>query len=382
MSLLGNLQSSDTYRICNRCVMDTSDSDIVFDDDGNCNHCKDYLKEYSRHGYYPEISEKKLRKTIDNIKANSKRKKYDCVVGISGGVDSCYIAHLCKEYGLRPLLVHMDNGWDTELAVANIKTMANALGFDYISYVLNWEDFKEIEIAFLKSSSVDLELPTDVAILRALYDTARKYSIKYIISGSNLSSEGILPLTWGYHVLKDQKYYRGIVKKFARKPIKTIPDIGLFEEAYYKVVLQKKFFYILNYINYDSSVVKQFLINKYNWRDYGSKHHESKITAFWQSYVMYYKYNMDYRRAHLSPQICLGKISRDEALALLKEKPYDEQKIHLDKAYISKKLDISIEELEEYLSNPPKIYKDFENRKKFIQLCYRMYSRLFQRNNL
>lgn len=377
MSSERNLKNSRPYQICTRCVMDTTDPDIVFDADGICNNCTGFINRLQSRGYVKGESEAVFQKFAEVIKNHGKGKTYDCIVGISGGVDSCYVAYLCKQYGLRALLIHMDNGWDTEIAVNNIISLAKALDYDYLSYVLDWEEFKNIQLAFLKSSSVDLEMPTDVAILASIYETAAKNDIKYIISGGNLSSEGILPLQWGYHGHKDMKMYNYIVKKHSDTKIRKVPVIGLVKESYYRFVRKMKTIYILNYHHYDKDAAKKYLMDHLGWKDYGGKHHESKITAWWQGYVMYAKYNMDYRRATYSSQICLKQITREEALTKLKEVPFDMAKIKEDNKYIAKKFGISVEELEAYLKLPPKTYVDFPNSKKLIDFCYGIYNKYF-----
>jgi len=357
--------------------MDTSDPDIVFDDRGYCNHCEDYLTRISLQTYVAGESEKQFEEILNRIKEKGKNKTYDCIVGISGGVDSCYTAHLCKEHGLRPLLIHMDNGWNTEISVKNVKTMVEKLGFDYTSYVLDWQEFREIQLAFLKSSIVDLEMPTDIAIPAAIYEVAIKYNIKYILSGGNYTAEGILPLQMGYHVYKDMKLYRYIVRKYSSVKLKTVPTFGILKEVYYKFGKGIKNTYPLNYIPFDKNKAREFLIQNYSWENYGGKHHESKITAFWQSYAMPVKYNMDYRRTTFASQICSNQITREEALEELKTLSYNEAKIKEDKKYIAKKFEITEEELEKYLSNPPKTYVDFPNNKEFISFIYKTYNKIF-----
>lgn len=382
MSLQKSLKPDRPYQICTRCVMDTSDPDIVFDEKGICNHCTAFIQRQQNRGYVKGESEAQFQQYVEVMKNYGKGKPYDCIVGISGGVDSCYVAYLCKQYGLRALLIHMDNGWDTEIAVNNIKAVAKALEFDYLSYVLDWEEFRQIQLAFLKASSVDLEMPTDIAILAAIYETAAKHDIKYIISGGNLASEGILPLQWGYHSRKDMKLYNHVVQKYGHLKIKKVPTIGLLKESFYRFAKKIKTLYILNYVDYDKDEAKKFLIEHLGWKDYGGKHHESKITAFWQGYVMYAKFNMDYRRSTYASQICLGQITRDEALEKLKEPPYEEEKVKEDKKYVAKKLGISMEELEQYLKLPPKTYVDFPNSKEFIESCYRFYNKYFNKKRV
>lgn len=366
-----------TYQICKRCVMDTSDSDIFFDSEGICNHCKDFEKTISRPKLDKKIAAQQLKLLIEKVKSKGETKKYDCLVGISGGVDSCYTAYLCKKWGLKPLLIHMDNGWNSEIAVKNIKKIVDKLKLDYVSYVLDWEEFREIQLAFLKSSIVDLEIPTDIAIAASLYKTANKYGIKYIISGGNYSGEGILPLSWGYHVLKDEKLYRNIVKSYSTQKIKKTPIVGLKGEIYYKFIKRIKYVYPLNFTNYDKDNAREFLKKEFEWKDYGGKHHESKITGFWQSYAMPTKYNMDYRRATYSSQIISGQISRSEALNKLKIISYDNKSIARDKDYIAKKYGISLAEFDECLSLTPKTYKDFPNNRTQIEWFYNLYRKIF-----
>lgn len=365
------------YQICKRCVMDTSDNDIFFDSEGICNHCKDFEKTISSPKLDKKIAAQQLKLLIEKVKSKGENKKYDCLVGISGGVDSCYTAYLCKKWGLKPLLIHMDNGWNSEIAVKNVKKIVDKLKLDYISYVLDWEEFREIQLAFLKSSIVDLEMPTDIAIAASLYETAAKYGIKHIISGGNYSGEGILPLSWGYHVLKDEKLYRHIVKSYSTQKIKKTPIVGLKGEIYYKFIKRIKYVYPLNFTSYDKDNAREFLKKEFEWKDYGGKHYESKITGFWQSYAMPTKYNMDYRRATYSSQIISGQISRSEALNKLKIISYDNKSIARDKDYIAKKYGISLAEFDECLSLTPKTYKDFPNNRTQIEWFYNLYRKMF-----
>lgn len=359
------------YRICGKCVMDSTDEDIVFDDNGNCNHCSNF--EIILHA--ADLLKGTAPQLIERIRIAGEGKKYDCLVGISGGVDSCYTAYLCQKWGLRPLLMHMDNGWNSEISVRNVKKLLDKLGFDYESYVLDWSEFREIQLAFLKSSIVDFEMPTDIAIAASLYQTANKYGIPYIISGGNYSGEGILPLTWGYHVLKDEKLYRHIVKKHSNVKLQKVPVVGLKGEIYYKFIKGIKTVYPLNKIDYNKDEAREFLKKEFDWQDYGGKHHESRITAFWQSFAMPKKYNMDYRKATYSAQIVSEQITREEALEKLKSPAYNPETLERDKQYIAKKYGISLEELECYLALPPKTYKDFPNDKKRIDWFYGLYRR-------
>lgn len=361
---------------CTRCVMDTTDEDIHFDIQGNCNHCTDFITFLQNHRYQPKISEQKWSLALQSIKERGKNKKYDCLVGISGGVDSSYTAHLCKEYGLRPLLMHFDNGWNTQEAKENVKIMVDALGFDFVDYKVDWEEFRQIQLAFLKSSIVDLEIPTDIGILGATYEIAQKQDIPTIISGGNFSAEGILPLTWGYHVKNDMKLYKHIVKEYGNIRLKKVPTAGFLDNFYIKFIKGIKTYYPLNYIDFNKDIARQFLIDTYGFKDYGGKHQESIITSFWQGYVMPTKYNMDLRKATYSSQICSGQLTREDALQKLESPYYELEKAQQDKVLIAQKWGITEQELEKYLQLPPKTYKDFPNQKGFIDFFYKLYFKL------
>ena len=376
------MNNNKEYQICKRCVMDTTDMDITFDENGHCNHCTQAIAINEFNQKKNERSQEKLDLVLNNIKAKGKNQKYDCLVGISGGVDSCYIAYLCKTNGLKPLLVHMDNGWDTEISVKNIKNIARKLDLDYVSYVLDWQEFKEIQLGFLKSSIVDLEYPTDMAISASLNKIAVKYGIHYMISGCNNSSESILPLTWGYHVKRDMKIYRHIVNKFSKLAIKKVPVSGLLNEFYVKFIKNIRTIYLLNYIDYDKDEAKKLLITQFQWEEYGGKHHESKITAFWQSYAMPVKYNMDYRKATLSSQIAAGITSREDAIEQLKTLSYNPATVEADKEFVAKKYNITVNELNSYLDLPPKTYKDFPNEKGLVDFASKMYGKIFPNKRL
>lgn len=365
------------YVQCKRCVMDTTDPDITFDAIGNCNHCSSFITHLATERSIITQQKNNLNSIISNIKSAGKNNEFDCIVGISGGVDSCYTAYLCKELGLKPLLLHLDNGWNSEIAVRNIHHLAQRLELPYMSYVLDWEEFKQIQLAFLKSSIVDLEMPTDLAIPGALYEIAAKHKITYIISGGNYASEGILPIKWGYHVKKDLKLYKHIVKKHGTIRRKKTPATGYLSEIYYKFFKGIKTIYLLNYIDYDKEAAKKLLMEQFEWKDYGGKHHESRFTAFWQSYLLPEKFNIDYRKATLSTQICFGHETREAALAELALPAFDADKIALDKQYLCKKLMLSADELAQLIADKPKFYTDFPNEEKRIDFIYAIYRKLY-----
>lgn len=345
------------YRVCSRCVMDTSDKEIVFDKDGVCNHC--------RQAEQSLIQLKKQRDSFDlkgycgQIKEAGKGRKYDCVVGISGGVDSCYVMYLVKSMGLNPLAVHIDNGWDSELAVQNIRMLLEKLEVDLYTYVVDWQEFRDLQLAFLKASTPDSEIPTDHMIFPVLGMVAHKYKCKYIIMGHNSASESVLPRTWS-HGHFDWKYIKAIHKQFGTVKMKTFPHFTRFDLDYFL----RKFvwFNILDYIDYDKEAAKKFLMSDYGWRDYGGKHYESFYTKFFQTYILPVKFGYDKRRAHYSSLIMAGQMNRQEALDLLQGSPYKEEELERDIEYIAEKLQITKAEFEEIMSKEPKSYWDYPNQ--------------------
>ena len=354
---------SDNYQICTRCVMDTSDPDIQFNAKGECNHCTGFLTKRIQHQYSGLESDKELELVVSDMKKAGKGKEYDCIIGLSGGIDSCYAAYIAKQQGLRVLAVHLDNGWNSEEAVLNIKNVANKLGIDYESYVLNWEEFKDLQLSFLKASVPEAETPTDISIPAAWNHFAKKYGVKYIISGGNFATEGILPTCWHYNA-KDLTYLNHIHKTFGTIKLKNFPTFGFKKEMYNKLIRGIKMNYLLNYVPYEKEKAMEFLKKELSWKYYGGKHYESKYTGFIQSYYLYEKFGIDYRRATLATQICTGEVKREDALTELSIKPYKDEIVSKEKKYISKKLGITQDELERIISLPPKWYRDYPMMKK------------------
>jgi len=345
------------YRICNNCVMDTSDPDIKFDENGICNYCIEYPKKRKMFVPEPHEREKYLNKMIEVCKKKGKGKKYDCIIGVSGGVDSTYLAWKVKEFGLRPLAVHLDNGWDSELAVANIHKVLKQLDIELYTYVLDWEEFKSLQIAFLKSSTPDCEIPTDHAIVALLRQLASKYDLPLIL-GVNFSSEAILPRAWSQGHM-DWHYIKKVNKLFGNKKLKNYPHYSIFKLIYWKRIKSIPEFYLLNYIEYVKEDAKKFLIEKFDWQDYGSKHHESIYTKFYQNYILPTKFGFDKRRAHYSSLILAKQMTRDEALIKLKEPLYSEEELKEHLEYIPKKLGLTREEFDAIMRKPQKSYFDY-----------------------
>ena len=307
------------YQQCTRCVMDTSDPEIIFDELGHCNHCNSYFAETALHSYRGESSDRELEAIIRKMRKDGRGRKYDCLLGISGGADSCYAAYLLKQWGLRVLLVHMDNGWDSEVAVKNIKLITEKLGFDYQSFVLDWEEFRDLQLSFLKASVIEAETPTDIAIIGSLHQTADKYGIKYIIGGGNAATEGILPAMWHYDC-RDTVFINAVQKQFGTRKLKTFPTCSFWKESYYKFVKGIRMVYPLDYVPFSKQKAVEVLEKEFGWKDHAGKHYESKFTALIHSYVLPVKFNLDYRRATLSSQICAGEVSDIQHLLVLRHR--------------------------------------------------------------
>lgn len=360
------------YKICNRCVMDTTDPDIVFDENGFCNHCTNAIKKLNEIYFIdPSVKKKRLDEIVNKIKSEGKNKKYDCVIGLSGGVDSSYLAYIVvKELGLKPLAIHVDNGWNSELAVMNIENIVNKLGIDLYTYVINWEEFKDLQKAYLKASVIDLEVLSDNAIVVAIYRIMKKFALKYFLIGFNQAAESIMPSSWLYSPKYDSLNILSIYKRFGSGlKLKTYPIFNFLEYINYRFFNKSRTINVLDMVHYDKNKAISILENELDWRNYGGKHHESIITRFYQSYILPRKFGIDKRRAHLSSLICSKQISREQALIELQKPICDPYIIQNDKKYFLKKLEISEEEFEFIMKQKPVPHYNYKSYNKIILLC-------------
>ena len=342
---------TDGYQMCTRCVMDTTDPNIKFDENGICNHCTSFLSKKDRI-LLPEKERKaRLDQFVSECKEWGKGKEYDCIAGISGGVDSTYMVYKAKELGLRPLAVHLDNGWDTRLAVTNIERILKQLDVDLYTHVIDWEEFKDLQNAYFNASVVDIEVTSDHAITAAIHNEASKRKIKYILLGSNYATEGIMARSWVW-TKNDLRNILDINKRFGKTKLKTYPKLGFLGLIYLKKIKKIERFPLLNYMEYNRDKAKQILIDKFGWEDYGGKHHESLFTKFYQSYILPRKFNIDKRKAHLSTMICSCQISREDALKILEEPLYNEADLKRDREYVLKKFGWTDEEFERLMNLP------------------------------
>jgi len=351
-----------TYQICTKTVMDTiGDPDITFNTDGICNYYYEFNAKLKIRVPPKDIASQKLNEIVGKIKRDGRGKAYDCIIGVSGGVDSTYTAWLVKKLGLRPLAVHLDNGWNSELAVKNIENILNVLGIDLYTEVLDWEMFKDLQLSFLKASTPDGEIPTDHAILAILYKIAANNGIKHIISGMNFRSEGMLPPSWARGYL-DWKYIRGVQKKFGAKKLSGYPHLSVFKFLYYNIILNIRSISLLNYIDFKREEALELITRELGWKNYGGKHHESTYTKFYQSYILPQKFGIDKRKAHLSCLIMsTGEVSREQAIEIVNKPAINAETIQTEMEYVLKKLGINSDMFEEIMKMPVKSILDYPN---------------------
>ncbi|MHC1703824.1 MAG: N-acetyl sugar amidotransferase [Tenuifilaceae bacterium] len=351
--------TSDHYQICNRCIMDTSDPTITFDELGNCNHCNSAVELGERTWFPNEYGEKQLNEIFEKIKREEKNKEFDCIVGLSGGVDSSYLSWLIVNRGLRPLVVHVDCGWNSEQSVRNIENIVKKLNIELHTIVINWEEMKDLQKSFFKASLPEQDIPQDHAIFAAFYKFAHKNKIKYVMNGYNFATESIMPSSWGFNAM-DYRHIKAIHKRFGEIKLIDFPFVNFFQRyIYYPHIKKMTIVNPLNYINYRKEEAIEFMKENLGWEYYGGKHYESRFTKFYQSYYLPTKFKFDKRRGHLSSLIMSRQLTRDQALNTMKESVYSESEIEYDLEYIAKKLDWTPQEFKDIINQPPKRHQDF-----------------------
>ena len=358
------------YKICTNCVMDTTDSRISFDGKGVCDHCRDYYENIRPNWHDDEHGRIELDAIIDKIKNDGKKRDFDCLIGLSGGVDSSYMLHLVvNEFGLRPLVFHVDGGWNSELAVHNIYVMIEKLGLDLYTEVINWEEMKDFQLAFFKSGVPHIDVPQDHAFIATLYNYADKYNIKYILNGGNISTECVRnPMEWLYYGT-DMKQLRDIMKRYSTIEMKTYPFSSVLRHKFYlRYIKGVEVVKPLNYLPYIKADAMRLLEKKYNWKPYPQKHFESRFTKFFEGYWLPERFGFDTRRVQYSSLILTGQMSRDEAIEKLKKPAYDPATIQDEFTYIATKLGISPEELRIYFNMPKKFYWDYKNQESMFKI--------------
>ena len=356
------------YQRCTNCVMDTSDSAITFDEHGVCDFCNDFYQNIQPSWQDKLKDPDLLRRTAEQIKAASKGRKYDCIIGMSGGVDSSYLCYVAKELmGLNPLVYSVDTGWNLNVAVENIERIVKALDLDMYTEVVDWNEMKDLQLAFFKSQVPYQDTPQDHAIFAGLYNYAVKHGIQYVLTGANSATECIRsPVEWVY--MNDLKMIRDIHHKFGTRPLKTFPLCGMVKyRVYYPIFKGMKRVAPLDMVEYNKEKVKLFLQERFGWQPYENKHYENVFTRFYEGYYLPHKFGYDTRKCYFSNEILAGTMTREEALAELEQPPYDPQQMEEDKAYIAKKLGLTVEEFQTIIDGENKTFRDYRNSWGLIQ---------------
>jgi N-acetyl sugar amidotransferase len=346
--------------------MDTSDPDIRFDQAGVCQYCTTWLQRLQREtsAGNPGLS---IDRLVERIKQAGRGRDYDCVIGVSGGVDSTYTAWVVKHHGLRPLAVHLDNGWNSELAVDNIRVVLDKLHIELHTHVVDWEEFRDVQRAFFRASVANIEIPTDHAINAVLHQAAVAHGVKYIITGGNIRGEGIYPRSWGWYNL-DLRHLRAIQRRFGTRPLKTLPQISLFQFGWNVLARGIKTVPILNYLDFNKPVAMQFLEQELGWRAYGGKHYESVFTRFFQGHIQPRKFQVDKRRGHYSSLVAGGDLGRPQALDELAHSPYPDPQMEADDLrFFLKKMEITSAEFDRWMAEPPRPHTAYPNNGWFFE---------------
>lgn len=357
-------------RICNYCVMDSSDAAIKFDANGRCDHCHSFEKNVKPHWHPDEIGRKEVERTVAAIKKSGRGKQFDSILGMSGGLDSSYMLHLLvKEYGLRPLVFHVDGGWNSDIAVSNIKSLVEGLKLDLYTEVINWEEMRDFQLAFFKSGVPHLDLPQDHAFVATLYHFANQHGIKWILNGGNISTECVRnPKDWLYYGT-DMAQIRDIHGRFGTRPLKDYPlSPVLFHKFYLRYLKGVRVFKPLDLLPYTKQRAIETLSSTYGWRAYPQKHFESRFTRFYEGYWLPTRFGYDTRRVQYSSLILTGQMTREEALAKLEKPAYDPATIDQEFAFIASKLRISVDELRSYHEMPRKSFRDYRNQEWMFDL--------------
>jgi len=358
------------YQMCVRTVMDTTDPEIWFDENGVSSHALHYDRTMKRYVDAANRGERagELQAMVEKIKAAGKGKPYDCVIGISGGVDSTYLILQAVKLGLRPLAVHFDSGWNSELAVSNIENIVNRLGLDLVTDVVDWREMKDLQLSFFKASVANADIPTDHAFPAVAFREAARYGIRYILSGHNFATESILPKSWGYNAT-DARHLKAIQRRFGSVKLKTYPIMGIVKRyLWYGYIRPITTVHILNYMPYRKVEAKRAIAEELGWRDYGGKHYESVFTRYFQGSYLPKKFGFDKRKAHLSSLILSDQETRASAIDQLEHPDYSAELERQDHEFIAKKLGVSVPEFDAIIAAPPVDHLQYANSKWMFDL--------------
>jgi N-acetyl sugar amidotransferase len=350
--------------------MDTTDTKIYFDEKGVCDHCNTFYKEILPNWHTDERGDRELKEIITKIKKEGKGKDFDCLMGMSGGIDSSYLLYVMKEkYGLRPLVFHVDAGWNSQIAVNNIQRLVDGLGLDLYTEVINWEEIKDLQLAFFKSGVSHIDTPQDHAFFATMYKFASKHNIKHILTGGNYSTECVRnPLEWMYYQ-SDSIQLRDIHKKHGQAKLKSYPVSNiLWHKVYLPYVKGIKLIRPLDFVPYNKDDAMELLVRRFGYQKYPQKHFESRFTRFYESYWLPKKFGYDTRKVQYSSLILTNQMTRDEALEKLSKPAYDSETIDQDFEFIATKLGITIKELQSYMYAPNNSYKDYKSQESIYKI--------------
>lgn len=364
-SIKNKNQGPRPYQICTKTIMDTSDPNIVFNENGESDYFTNFNKNIIPNWITDERGHEALMQLASQIKKQANNSDFDCIIGLSGGLDSSYVAYIAKEImGLKPLLFHVDAGWNTDKAVGNIEKLCNGLGLDLYTEVINWEEMKDLQVAVLKSQIADQDLPQDYAFFSAMYKFAKKHKIKHVLTGGNFSTECCRePEEWGAYPGIDKILVYDIHKKFGKRQLKTFPIVDILSyKIYYRYILGMKVFKPLNYLPYIKTDAENLLKEKFGWDSFQHKHHESRFTRFYEDYWLPRKFGFEKRRAHFSSLILTGQMTREDALDRISRPELSEEFLQKEFEYVAEKLDLTKQELVEIFNSPNKTFHDYKNK--------------------
>lgn len=353
------------YRICTNCVMDTTDAQISFDEHGVCDHCRSFYSQILPNWQTDEQGRRSLERRVDRIKRKGTGREFDCIIGMSGGADSSYLTYIAKEeLGLRPLVFHVDAGWNSQEAVNNIERVVDGLGLDLYTVVIDWEEMRDLQLAFFKAGVPHIDTPQDHAFFATMYNFAEEHGVPYILTGANYSTECIRnPIEWMYYQ-SDSVQLRNIHRKHGTRPLRRFPMTSILRhKVWLRYVRRIRVIRPLDHVPYIKADAMKQLEQQFGWQPYPQKHFESRFTKFYESYWLPKRFGYDVRRVQYSSLILTDQMMRDEALERLREPPYDEATIHREIEYVAAKLGISVDELEGYLNAPKRTYRDYRSQK-------------------
>tara|TARA_B100001778_G_scaffold320647_1_gene311248 strand:+ start:497 stop:1636 length:1140 start_codon:yes stop_codon:yes gene_type:complete len=358
------------YQVCSTCVMDTTDSNISFDENGVCDHCNTFFKDIKPNWHTDKKGEAEIKKVVEKIKKQGKGKDFDCIMGMSGGIDSSYLLYLAvKKLGLRPLVFHVDAGWNSQEAVNNIEKMVDQLGLDLYTEVIDWEEMKDLQLAYFKAGVSNIDTPQDHSFFATMYKFASKHKVKYILTGGNYSTECVRnPLEWMYYQ-SDSIQLKDIYKKYGTGKLKNFPITNiLWHKVYLPYIKGIKLIRPLDFMEYDKEAATQFLVDEFGYQRYPQKHFESRFTKFYEAYWLTEKFGYDTRKVQYSSLILTNQMTREEALKKLESPAYNPETIKDDFEYIATKLGITVEELQGYMNQPNRSNKDFKSQESIYSI--------------